>query len=109
MKSEEQQILLRCRELTSLLEASEPPAWQAWDHRDWEVEYEHGPRYLAGKWFGPQDERMRMRYRRAVDSLERAGLVTTHREWGGKLTHLALTAAGVDAAELLAAEGVTDG
>ena len=108
MTPEKTAILTRCFELTKALETSEPHPWEVWEHREWELESENGPRYLIGRWFGPLDERRRMRYRRAVDSLERDGLVKTHREWGVRLTHLALTEAGEAIARELLEEKPVD-
>lgn len=102
MTLEQQAILTRCLALQAEIEANQPHAWNVLERREWEIESAHGPRYLAGRWFGPLHERERMRYRRAIDVLERDRLVVTHREWGGKLTNVALTAAGEDVARQLA-------
>ena len=108
MTDEQKTVLLRCVELADALPAAEPEPWQ-YAHREWLFEMEYGPRYLAGRWFGPIGERMRMRYRRAVDALESQGLVKLHREWGTKLTHLSATPAGRAVVAELRQGASTDG
>jgi hypothetical protein len=93
MTNEQKQLLIRALELTELVAASEPEPWH-YEHDEWLTQMEHGPRYLASRWHGPLDERMRMRYRRAIDVLESLGLVKTHRAWQTRLTHFGLTEAG---------------
>src|SRR5262249_26263086 len=109
--TEEIDILTRCLELENQLEEREPPAWH-WERNDWEQQVACGPRYLCSRWFGPLSERVRVRYRRAIDRLEERGLIETHREWGTKLSNLQLTALGTETAEELQAkidEGADDG
>ena len=112
MKPEEQDLLIRCLELTNEFATYEKPAeWQTWVYDDWLAEATHGPRYLISAWFGPLRERDRVRYRRAIDNLEADGLMVTHRQWGTRLTHVKLTEAGKALAAQLTAptEAASDG
>jgi hypothetical protein len=104
MKPEEKALLTRCLALQAEIEASEPEEWKSWERRPWEQQYIYGPAYFIGQWFGPLPERMRMRYRRALDVLAEAGLVELHREYGVRLTNVKLTEAGEVEARKLAAE-----
>lgn len=100
-------VLLEClfRE-NQIAAAIRPPKWQKWGRMiDAELR-EYGPRYSPAEWFGggqPLEEKMRVRYLRAVHKLQKDGqlAVTTVSD---KLAYLKLTAAGREAAEQVAAE-----
>lgn len=108
MTNEQKTVLLRCVELTDALPTSEPKPWE-FGRLEWEEQMDLGPRYLASRWFGPINERMRMRYRRAVDVLESQGLVETHRAWGTRLTHLRATDKGRAVVDRIRIEAASDG
>jgi hypothetical protein len=108
MNREHVRLLVRCLELTLELAANEPPEWATWDYRPWREQRDFGPRYRIAGWFGPQRERDRVKFRRALDDLEDAGLVVLNRVEGIRLTNVALTAAGRQRAEQLTAEAAAD-
>jgi hypothetical protein len=101
VKPEETALILRCWELICELVENEPPEWATWDYEPWREQILHGPRYQISRWFGALRERDRVRYRRAIDSLEARGMVTTYRAWGTRLTHVGLTDEGIELAEQL--------
>jgi hypothetical protein len=101
MTQESNEIVLACRERMLALADNEPESWHHWEHNQWQEALEHGPRYLCGHWFGGMPESRRMRYRRAIDALETAGLLTTWRNGGLRLSHIKLTDAGLALAATL--------
>jgi len=105
MKLECSQILIECLKRQNAIPASpEPPAWRWWDVRDRDEELEFGPRYASGGWFGGVEEHIRVRLRRAIDSLEKGGLLTTHRKHERRLSHIKLTPVGTALAKSLLLE-----
>ena len=95
MKPEQVRLLLECaRRMQELANTPRPEDWQVWLVYEYDEQIEHGPRYGCGEWFGPVPEHQRMRYRRAIDELERGGLLVTWFGFG-TLFLCALAAAGI--------------
>lgn len=95
MKNEHRQILMEChRRMQALAAGPRPPAWQRWDCERHDEQLENGPHYGCGQWFGDVPEHERQRLRRAIDDLERGGLLTTWSAYGRRLTSIKLTAEG---------------
>lgn len=95
-----QQILLvetayHQRELAAV-DASEMDPFELDDHED---QIEHGPRYQPGEWFGQLSDVHQTRLRRTIRKLEADGLLTTWKQFGGRLSHIKLTDAGMAEAE----------
>ncbi|MEO2044940.1 MAG: hypothetical protein ABGX16_00015 [Pirellulales bacterium] len=108
-KPEYAQILVECYHRTrQLAQTEQPPAWMTWLVDEREEQIEHGPRYGCGEWFGPVHEFERMRLRRAIDDLERGGLIVTWRRRGRRLSNIELTKSGVKFAKQLAKEAKND-
>ena len=107
---EQRMILVEClRRQREHRKTPPPPKWQIWDRRGRDEQTRHGPRYGSGEWFGEMPEYQRMRFRRAVDALEAAGLIRTWRACGKRLTNIKLTAAGKTAAEeILAGQNASE-
>jgi hypothetical protein len=108
MKSEAKAVLLACLELTREIAARpDPDPWKEWEVADLADERKYGPRYWPAWWFGggkPLREAERVRYLRALQSLERDGLVKiTNHAGGTKLGWVKLTDAGRAEAEKLEA------
>ena len=100
MKTESRQILIEClKRQTAIAASPEPPAWRWWAVQDRDEELEFGPRYASGGWFGGVEEHIRVRLRRAIDSLEKGGLLTTNRKHERRLSHIKLTEAGEELAK----------
>ena len=94
IRLEHKEILTECENrMTQLTKQKQPPDWRCWEVEDYLTQREYGPKYGCGAWFGPMPERRRMRYRRAIDDLERDGLLKIWREFS-KLTSLKLTRKG---------------
>jgi hypothetical protein len=92
-------VLLEClRREEALASAEAPPEWRWWDYEPYLEELEHGPNYSPTSWFGRLPDHERQRYLRAIERLERAGLLTTWRRRGRKLSNIKLTAVGRDVA-----------
>ena len=107
MNIEMKLVLLEClyRE-RQIADAKRPPKWRTYSRMiDAELR-EYGPRYSPAEWFGdgkPLEEKMRVRYLRAVHKLHKDDLLAMT-TISGKLAHLKLTDAGRDAAEQVANE-----
>lgn len=107
MKPEHARLLLECsRRMCELASTPRPEDWQTWLVDEYDEQVEHGPRYGCGEWFGPHPEHQRMRYRRAIDELERGGLLITWRRWGRRLSNLRLTRKGKALVTMLLGEAV---
>lgn len=95
--AEEREVLAVCRRLMAEIAATpDPPAWKRWEAADLADLRRYGPRYSPSRWFGdgrPVPERYRVRYLRAVQSLESAGLVKATNA-GNRLAFLRLTTEG---------------
>jgi hypothetical protein len=105
MKPEYRLILVEClRRMREHAATPRPAAWLLWSNDRYDEETEHGPRYGCGEWFGVTADHERMRLRRAIDDLERGGLLVTWRRWGRRLSHIRLTNQGEVIAQPLAAE-----
>lgn len=104
MREEHERILLECHRREKVHGKDQrPPGWH-WARPDFDEQTEYGPRYSCHEWFGPQLERDRMRFQRALHSLAAEGLITLGLV-GRRVSRIKLTEAGVLAAkELLAAE-----
>ena len=102
MKPEHARILSECFRRTREHAATpRPPQWQHWKTGPHDEQTEFGPQYAAGEWIGDIPEHERQRLRRAIADLERGGLITTHRRWGRRLSHIQLTAEGASVAASL--------
>jgi hypothetical protein len=107
MKPEHAQILVECRQrMDELSSTNRPPDWQVWATDEYDEQIEHGPRYGAGEWFGPLLDHERMRLRRAIDDLQRGGLLVTWRRYGRRLSNIKLTPKGREVAKQLT--GITE-
>ena len=99
MKPEHTELLAECYHRTRTLSAApRPPSWQSWAIAEYDEQIEHGPRYGCGQWFGPRPEHQRMRLRRAINDLERGGLLTTWKRYGRRLSNIKLTELGEEIA-----------
>jgi hypothetical protein len=105
MKPEENQLLIECYRRTK----SQKKTPLTWCRRNCDIVSRHGPKYDSG-WFGDNlHPTLQKRFRRAIGSLESAGLLVTWKEWGIKISHVKLTPEGEKlAAEILAQEETTD-
>ena len=103
MNAEQRAVTLECLRRQRAIEQFEPPEneWRWWVLDEIKTEREHGPRYACGDWFTYETQRQRMRYRRAIETLERGGILKCWKQHGRKLSHLQLTPAGMKHAERL--------
>jgi hypothetical protein len=102
MKPEHERLLLTVlARQQAHAETPRPPAWQGSSRDTHDELTAHGPHYAAGEWWGQIPEHQRMRYRRAIDDLERDGYLETWARWGRKLSNIKLTAEGEKAARRL--------
>ena len=105
MKPESRQILAEYHRRQIALESSEPPpSWKWWAVEERNEQLAHGPAYASGGWFPGVEEHVRVRYLRGITSLEKGGLLTTHRKHERRLSHIKLTPAGMALAETLLLE-----
>ena len=108
MNTEQRAVLAECLKRQRAIEQFEPPEneWRWWVLDEIQTERENGPRYACGDWFAyeTQRQRQRMRYRRAIETLERGGIVQTWKQHGRKLSHVQLTPAGRKLAERMETE-----
>ena len=109
MAEARRRVLLAALERTRAFEAeTPPPEWRRWDRDRYDEQAEMGPEYAAGAWYGDVTNADRQQLLRAVEGLERDGLVVRGSRYeGGKFTHLRLTDAGRAEAERLTAEVAT--
>ncbi len=100
-RPEYREVLTELFSRTRALRDTPPPApWQTWLRPEWDEQLEHGPRYSSGDWFGVSESEphLQMRYRRAIQQLEKAKLLVVWRKFGRRLSHIKLTPAGLAAA-----------
>jgi len=109
VKPESRQILIEClRRQNAIADSPVPPGWKWWANEARSEQLEFGPRYASGDWFGDVEEHIRVRLRRAIDSLEKGGLLTTHRKHERRLSHIKLTPAGEELAKSLLLQSETE-
>lgn len=75
----------------------EPPAYRRWERDDLRALREYGPAYSPASWFCEGQTltpAVSARYLRASRGLAAAGLVVLTHSAGGRLQHIAITAAG---------------
>lgn len=109
MSDEQRAVMLETLRRMRAIESFDPgdKFRHSWVIRDHENEVDYGPRYACGSWFDYDgSDRIRMRYLRAIQRLERAGVLTLWREHGRKMSHIRLTSAGRVLAEKLEQESV---
>ena len=105
MKNEHEKILIECFVRMRVLEKTpRPPDWKVWECDEYDELQVHGPAYAVGAWFPGVPNHERMRYRRAIDDLERAGLLFAFKRWGRRLSNVKLTEAGEKIARKLLKE-----
>ncbi len=76
LSHEHRDVLSTCYERTQWIAATEQPTLrQRRALAVWQDETEFGPRYSCRSWFGKVSPAERMRYRRAIQVLDEAGLL----------------------------------
>ena len=99
MKAEHLQLLSECYHRTRVIrDAPRPASWQTWAITEYDEQIKHGPRYGCGQWFGPRPDHQQKRLRRAINDLERGGLLTTWKRYGRRLSNIKLTELGEEIA-----------